>query len=196
MGNKTNAAEPLFEIDGKARKLFKPYRKSLPIKAIGQIGDVGDQMPLRVICVGVFGLGLLRSDARMMRAGVRMLLSHELATLAKNTVKRRMDRTRPRRAKKAARPQKGKDTGKEVTSFPSGHSAGSMAVACAFAAEYPEHRGAALGTAGAVGLAQIPTCAHYPSDVAAGMAVGAMANGVIGIALRWLDALAGRHFRQ
>ncbi len=196
MGNKTNAAEPLFEIDGKARKLFKPYRTSLPVKAIGQFGDVGDQMPLRVICVCVFGLGLLRGDARMMRAGVRMLVSHELATLAKNTVKRRVDRTRPRRAKKVVRPRKGNDTGKEVTSFPSGHSAGSMAVACAFAAEYPGHRVAALGTAGSVGLAQIPPCAHYPSDVAAGMTIGAMANGVVGVAWRWFEALAVRHFRQ
>jgi undecaprenyl-diphosphatase len=184
---KNKTAEPLLEIDRRARKLFKPYRKSLPVKAIDAIGDIGDQNPLRLVCLGLFGLGLMRRDARMMRAGARMLLAHELATLAKDAVKRRVDRTRPRRASKTPKPKKGRHTGKEVTSFPSGHSAGSMAVACAFAAEYPEHRGAALGAAGALGLAQIPTCAHYPSDVAAGMAIGAATEGVVGLAWRLVE---------
>ncbi len=195
MGKKSDAAEPLFEIDRKARTLFKPYHNSSAVETVHTLADVGDQLPLRVICAGVFGLGLLRRDPRMMRAGVRMLLSHELATLAKNAVKHRVDRTRPRHAKRAAKPRKGKDTSKELTSFPSGHSAGSMAVACAFAAEYPEYRGAALGVAGAVGLAQIPTCAHYPSDVAAGMAIGATASRAVGLAWHWLEALAIRQAR-
>lgn len=183
MASKTQAAEPLFEIDRKARTLFKPYRKTRVVEAIDLLGDVGDQTQLRLVCLGLFGLGAMRRDPRMMRAGIRMLLSHELATLAKDVVKRRVDRTRPRRDART-KPRKGNHTSKEITSFPSGHSAGSMAVAHAFAAEYPEHRGAALTAAGAVGLAQIPTCAHYPSDVAAGMTIGALAEAVIGLAWR------------
>ena len=183
MGRKTRAAEPLFEIDRRARKLFTPYRKSRAVGAIHVVGSVGDQTQLRLVCRGVFGLGALRKDPRMMRAGVRMLVSHELATLAKNAVKRQVDRTRPRRDARD-KPKKGTHTGKEITSFPSGHSAGSMAVACAFAAEYPEHRGAALATAGAVGLAQIPTCAHYPSDVAAGMTLGALVERLVRLVWR------------
>lgn len=183
MAKKTKAAEPLFEIDRQARKLFKPYRETRAVKAIHAFGSIGDQAQMRLVCLGMFGLGALRRDPRMMRAGVRMLLSHELATLAKDAVKRRVDRTRPRRDGRT-KPRKGRHTSKEITSFPSGHSAGSMAVARAFAAEYPEHRAAALAAAGAVGLAQVPTCAHYPSDVAAGMTIGALAEAVVGLAWR------------
>lgn len=174
MANKTQAAEPVFEIDRQARDLFAPHRKTPAVKAIKAFGDIGDQNPQRLVCLGVFALGLVRKDARMMRAGARMLLAHELATLAKNAVKHRVDRTRPRQSKgRQHRPRKGRKTAKEETSFPSGHSAGSMAVASAFAAEYPQHRAPALGLGAAIGLAQIPTCAHYPSDVGAGMTLGA-----------------------
>ena len=79
---------------------------------------------------------------------------------------------------------------KEKQSFPSGHSAGSVAVACAFGAEYPEYRWPALAAAGAVALVQIPTCAHYPSDVAAGSAVGALSERALALAGRGLKALA------
>jgi undecaprenyl-diphosphatase len=176
------AAEPLFEIDRKARKLFKPYGKTAVVQALDIAGGIGDQMPLRIISAGVFGLGLVRRDARMMRAGLRMLLSHEVATLAKNAVKHRVDRTRPRAdTGKTAKPREGRSTAKAETSFPSGHSAGSMAVASAFAAAYPEHRAAALTAAGAAGLSRIPTCAHYPSDVLAGLLIGAAADVAVGL---------------
>lgn len=175
-------AEPLFEFDRKARKLFKPYHETPAAQALDVAGDIGDQTPLRILSLGVFGLGLLRGDGRMMRAGVRMLVSHELATLAKNAVKHRVDRTRPRESGgKTAKPRKGRKTAKAETSFPSGHSAGSMAVASAFASAYPEHRAAAIGAAGAVGLSRIPTCAHYPSDVLAGLLIGAAADGAVGL---------------
>jgi len=187
-GKHKKAAEPLFEIDRKARKLFKPYRKSRAVKTLHWFGDVGDQPQLRLLSIGVLVLGLARSDERMMRAGTRMLLSHELATFAKNAVKRSVDRSRPRSASgtDGHKPRRGRDNSKEETSFPSGHSAGAMTVACAFAAEYPEHRGPALTAAGAVGLAQVPTCAHYPSDVAAGWVIGAAADAAVGLLWRQL----------
>jgi membrane-associated phospholipid phosphatase len=182
MSKKTMAAEPLFEIDRRARKLFKPYGKTAAVKALDVAGGIGDQMPLRIISAGLFALGLLRGDGRMMRAGVRMLVSHEVATLAKNAVKHRVDRRRPRESGgKTAKPRKGRSTAKAETSFPSGHSAGSMAVASAFASEYPQHRAAALAAAGAAGLSRIPTCAHYPSDVLAGLLIGAAADGAVGL---------------
>ena len=40
--------------------------------------------------------GLVRRDGRMARAGARMIAAHLLATAAKNFVKHRVDRTRPR----------------------------------------------------------------------------------------------------
>jgi hypothetical protein len=61
-------------------------------------------------------------------------------------------------------------------SFPSGHTAGSVAVARALAGVYPEARLAAYSGAAAVALVQIPRGAHYPLDVAAGALVGVVAD--------------------
>ena len=189
--NQGTAAEPLFELDRKARRAFLAHRENRVVKALDKLGDVGDQPPLRVISGGLLVLGLVRADARMVRAGARMLLAHELATAAKNRVKHRIDRSRPRSATgtDGHKPKAGHDRRKEESSFPSGHAAGSMAVACAFAAEYPQYRAAALATSGAIGLARIPSCAHYPSDVAAGWAIGALTSATTGLAGRALFRL-------
>jgi membrane-associated phospholipid phosphatase len=180
------AAEPLLEIDRTARKIFKPYKDTVPVRALAWFGQAGDQLQLRVLCGGVLAVGLLRRDARMVRAGARMLAAHELATLAKKAVKNRVDRWRPRNAAggKPVRPRGGHSKAKKLNSFPSGHSAGAAAVACAAAAAYPMQRGRALAAAGAVSLVQVPTGAHYPSDVAAGMTIGAASAAVVGLAWR------------
>jgi membrane-associated phospholipid phosphatase len=103
-----------------------------------------------------------------------MIASHLLATWSKNYVKLRVDRTRPRSAKSREdrKPKPGRNNEKEETSFPSGHSAGALAVAQAFAREVPEYRRSALTGAGLIALAQVPRCAHYPTDVGAGLAIG------------------------
>jgi membrane-associated phospholipid phosphatase len=123
-------------------------------------------------------MGLARRDRRMAGAGARMIAAHLLATAAKNFIKHRVDRTRPRSAtgKDGHKPKPGRSTAKEETSFPSGHSAGAIAVASAYAREYPEHQAAALAGAGVVALAQIPRSAHYPTDVGAGVAIGLAAE--------------------
>ena len=150
-----------------------------PIAAlIGRVGKLGDQPELRILSGGVIAAGLLTSNGRLARAGLRMLIAHELATALKDVIKRRIDRTRPRSA--SSHPQRkvklGKSTAKEETSFPSGHSAGSVAVARAFSREYPQFQGPALAAAGTVAIAQVPRCAHYPTDVAAGIALGAVSE--------------------
>jgi len=183
---KRKAAEPLLEVDRAARALFNPYRSAAPVKALAWFAQAGDQLQLRVLAGGVLAVGLVRRDERIVRAGARMLVSHELATLAKKAVKNRVDRWRPRDAGrgKAVKPRQGHSKAKALNSFPSGHSAGAMAVACAFAAECPEHRAAALGTGAAVSLAQVPTSSHYPSDVAAGAAIGVASDAAVGAAWR------------
>lgn len=111
---------------------------------------------------------------RLVRAGARMIIAHEAATVAKNLLKTEIDRTRPRSAsnRKEKKPKKGSHTAKEKTSFPSGHSAGAIAAARAFSREFPEYGAAAIGAAGLIAVSQIPRCAHYPTDVAAGLLVG------------------------
>lgn len=157
---------------------MKPVSDTTPVKALGVLSEVGDQLQMRVLCGSMIAAGLATSNKRMWKAGARMLVAHELATLLKDTIKRRVDRTRPRSAEshrdRKAKP--GKDTSKEETSFPSGHSAGATAAAMAFAGEYPEHRTAALAAAGLVSAAQVPRCAHYLTDVGAGVLIGAGAG--------------------
>ncbi|HYD23610.1 MAG TPA: phosphatase PAP2 family protein [Croceibacterium sp.] len=195
MGTKARAAEPLLAIDRRTGRLFRPYKDSGPVKALDWFGQAGDQLQLRVLCGGVLALGLVRRDERLVRAAVRMLVSHELATLAKKAVKNRVDRWRPRsiRRGKSVKPRPGSSKAKARNSFPSGHSAGAMAVSCAFAAELPEHRAAALAAGGAVSLAQVPTASHYPSDVVAGAALGAATDAGIGLAWRLAERLWRNH---
>ncbi|WP_162301901.1 phosphatase PAP2 family protein [Croceibacterium ferulae] len=171
------AAEPLFELDRKTRDLLHPHHRTPLVRLLRVIGEAGDQPQLRLLCAGMAVAGLLRGDARMVRAGARMLLAHEIATQAKSAVKGSVDRWRPRSSAdgKEHRPQVGGQRAKELSSFPSGHSAGALAVAGAFATEYPQHGAAALAAAGAIGAIQVPTCAHYPSDVVAGWSIGAVA---------------------
>lgn len=187
MGNKalSKAAEKTSEADIAVTDAFGPHRKELPIRLLSRFSELGDQPQLRLISGGAALAGLLLGRSRLLRAGLRMLVAHEAATFAKNIVKNRVDRARPRSARdrKQAKPKPGERTAKEQTSFPSGHTAGAVAVAQAFSREFPEHRGKALAAAGAVAVAQIPRCAHYPTDVGAGALIGAAAEALV--ALPW-----------
>ncbi|HEX8642547.1 MAG TPA: phosphatase PAP2 family protein [Allosphingosinicella sp.] len=154
---------------------------------LDRLADLGDQPQLRALCAATIAAGLVARRAgggsRLALAGLRMLIAHEAATLAKNFVKRRIDRTRPRSSAKAGKdpvPSPGRRRHKEETSFPSGHSAGAAAVTRAFAREFPEYAGPAAGAAAALALVQIPRCAHYPTDVAAGIAIGLAAEAALG----------------
>ncbi len=183
------AHRALINADKAALRAVAPKRKSMAVRAIFRASELGDQPQLLTLSGGLLALGLVRGDGRMARAGARMVLSHLLATAAKNFVKHRIDRTRPRSTGRgkghAIKP--GRSRAKEETSFPSGHSAGAAAVARAFARDYPEHRGAALAGAGFIALAQIPRSAHYPTDVAAGLAIGLAAEKAVDLVWPFAD---------
>jgi membrane-associated phospholipid phosphatase len=174
-------AKHVLKVDSAAARLARRYEDSAAVKLLEHVADLGDQPPMRILCASVIGIGLLAGNRRLARAGVAMLAAHSLATFVKDEVKERVDRTRPRSAAKPgkdSKPRPGDSKAKEETSFPSGHSAGAAAVARAFARAYPEHAGKAYGTAGVIALAQIPRCAHYPTDVGAGLAIGIAAEAV------------------
>ena len=186
-GRKKAAGEALLAGDRKVAEAVVPYEGTLPIRALGRFAALADQPPLRILCGAVIAAGIARGDARLAGAGARMLAAHALATWGKNFIKHRVDRTRPAAMAKPGkdhRPSPGRTSSKEDTSFPSGHSAGAAAVAAAFARDYPEHRAAAYGAAGALALAQIPRCTHYPTDVGAGIAIGVAAETLLAGAVR------------
>ena len=172
--------------EARAVKALAPQPGTAAATVVSTIGKLGDQPELRTISAVVIAGGLLTGNRRLVRAGVRMLLAHELTTLAKDVIKRRIDRTRPHSASSPAerRVKPGRHTAKTKTSFPSGHSGGAVAVARALAREYPEHQAPALAAAGAVAVMQVPRLNHYPTDIAAGMLLGtaceAVAHLVIG----------------
>ena len=199
-GRKTKAAaEALGEADAAAADALEPYADAPWLEPLA---DLGDQPQLRTLCAAAIAAGLAAGPRsgygpRLARAGLRMLIAHELATLAKNFVKHRIDRTRPRSRKtdgKGHKPSPGTSRQKEETSFPSGHAAGSAAVARAFAREFPEHVAPAAAAAGALSLVQVPRCAHYPTDIAAGLAVGLAAEAALAAIWpapeTWSDRLA------
>lgn len=171
-------AKALGEADKAVADAVAPYVETPPVRAISWLSEVGDQPPLRTLCAAVVAAGLAGPDPRLMRGGVRMIAAHTLATAAKSAIKHRVDRTRPHKDKDAAL-KPGRHRGKDYASFPSGHSAGAIAVARAYAREYPEHKAAALAGAGTVALAQIPRSAHYPTDVGSGLVIGWLTEALV-----------------
>lgn len=178
------AADAVQEVDAAVTQAALPYRHTAAVETLAWASELGDQPQMRMLCGGVIGLGLLRRDSRLIRTGVRMLAAHTLATWAKNRIKKRIDRTRPRSTKDAGEIEShkikpGHNTAKEETSFPSGHSAGAAAVARAFARDYPDYAAPAYAGAALIALAQIPRCAHYPTDVGSGLLLGLAAEAAI-----------------
>jgi membrane-associated phospholipid phosphatase len=164
--------------DLKVAKAAASARQSWPVRLLGTLSELADQPPLIGFCAGLFAFGLVTRDRRLASAGGRMLAAELLATEMKSQIKHRVDRTRPRVAAngKTYRFEKGDDHASGLNSFPSGHTAGAVAVARAYAREYPEYGALAYGAAAAVAAIQIPRCQHYPSDLAVGAAIGLVAE--------------------
>lgn len=188
--NLGRVAETAAKADLEATRSAGRHRASLPVQALSGVAKLGDQPELRLLSAALVAAGLLLGRRRLSRAGFRMLVAHEAATLAKDFVKNRVDRTRPRsaRAHSDAAPEPGRKTAKEQTSFPSGHSAGAVAVARAYSREFPEHRAPALAAAGLIAVGQVPKRAHYPTDVLAGVIVGAATEAAVAAVWRNPDA--------
>jgi membrane-associated phospholipid phosphatase len=151
-----------------------------PVKALAAMAEVGDQPPLLALSALVALAGWWRGDTKLLRAGIRMFAAEAVATGAKDVIKRTVARTRPELLIEEGRYEMkrgGPYTGK-WNSFPSGHTAGAVAVSRAFAREYPEHRIPAYAAAATIAAAQVPACNHYPSDIGAGA--------VVGLASEWL----------
>ena len=176
MTTKRTAAR-IEKADRKASHRLNDERDSWPMRLIGSASDIGDQPQMRLLCAAAIALGALRHDGKLAKTGVAMLAAHTLATWAKSGVKAVVDRTRPNREQNGYRFGLGDSEAHSENSFPSGHSAGAVAVARAFVRNYPEYSVAALSVAGAVAAVQIPRGTHFIGDVLAGSLIGLIAEG-------------------
>ncbi len=161
-----------------AREVSLPKAKPVG-KWTRRFAEVGDQPPLVAISLGVIAAGVVGGHDRLRRTGLRMLTAHSLSTIAKLAGKDRIDRTRPGALnEKPYRLAKGASHDGRLRSMPSGHSAGTVALAGAIAADYP---GALLplgAASAAVAAAQLPSRNHYLSDVVVGAVIGLAVAGL------------------
>lgn len=168
---------PVEEVDVKVASAVALDRRRKPAKLIARFAELGDQPPLILLSVGVAAVGALRRNERLARTGLRMLAAHSLATMTKRLGKGLIDRTRPDNALRKGRyrlAQGDSDEGR-LRSMPSGHSAGSTALAIAATSDYPRVTGLVSAGTGAVMLAQLPSKNHFLSDVVAGAGIGTLA---------------------
>jgi membrane-associated phospholipid phosphatase len=174
-------AHPVEQADAAVAEAAGRYRHSPVVKALGAFGDLADQPPLIAGTILALGVGWWRGDARLMRAGARMLAAELVATGLKAAVKASVSRTRPRLLVEEGRYETmtgGPNEG-PWNSFPSGHTAGAVAVSRALVREYPDAAPYAYGAAGVAAAIQIPKCAHYPTDVGAGALLGWIAEALV-----------------
>ena len=182
------------EVDVALAAHLAGYRDHPVVRGLGIMSEVGDQPPLLALSGAVLAYGVLVGDRRSVGAGARMLGSLVLATWIKTGLKHLVTRTRPNVLLDEGQYELepfGPDEGSRQ-SFPSGHTAGSVAVAQAVSRAYPQARTAAYAGAAAVALVQIPRGAHYPADVAGGAVVGVIAEAAINGMASYFSAATGR----
>lgn len=171
-------------IDANIATAAVTYRENPVVKAVGLLSEASDQPPLITASAVTLAAGLVLRQPRLARAGLRMLASELVATGIKGQIKRYVARTRPHKmledGRYLLRPDKKatKDEG-PWNSFPSGHTAGAVAVGRALSREYPQASGVAAATAAAVGVIQLPRGNHFASDVVAGALVGLVSEAIV-----------------
>jgi membrane-associated phospholipid phosphatase len=179
-------------IDAAVSTALMRHRENRVVRALGLAAELADQPPLIGGSLAAIGAGAVLRRPQLLRAGLRMLASELVATGVKAVIKHHVDRTRPHKMLEDGRYSlhpdgKGSKDEGPWNSFPSGHTAGAVAVGRAVTREYP----GALPLAGLavtmVALIQLPRGKHFASDVIAGLAIGAVSEAVVNAAARRLD---------
>ncbi len=182
------AAQTVERVDIAVTEAMDDHRDRPVVKALGFLSEIGDQPPLRLLTLGASAVGLWSGDPRLTRTGIRMFAAHSLATGIKTLIKRSIDRTRPYKALDDHYRMEAGDSGEHaLSSFPSGHTAGSLAVSQALARDYPNSRGAGLAATAAIAAIQVPRARHFVSDIVAGAAIGWAAEQVSSRLFDWAE---------
>lgn len=183
-------------IDATVSTALMQHRENRVVRALGFAAEAADQPPLFGASLVTIGLGAALRRPRLLRAGLRMLASELVATGIKSAIKHHVNRTRPHKMLKDGRyslhtdASGSKDDG-PWNSFPSGHTAGAVAVSKAVTREYPEARPVAGIAATLVALIQLPRGKHFASDVVAGAVIGIVSEALVDAAARRLRRVPG-----
>ena len=122
--------------------------------------------------IGLAALLASTGNGRARRAASRGLITLGVTSLIANQVAKRLNR-RPRPSLERVPLARLAGRIPTSTSFPSGHSASAAAFASGVAMELPVLGLPVRTLAGLVGFSRVATGAHYPSDVVAGVLLGA-----------------------
>ncbi|TPG49791.1 phosphatase PAP2 family protein [Sphingomonas glacialis] len=198
MSKIAKAARKIARADRKATHRAAAHRDTPAVKLAGAASEVADQPPLLLLGVGTIVVGAVLRRPTVIRNGVRMLASEVLATAIKNGIKRSIDRTRPQKAIETGKHHfaPGKSEAHGDTSFPSGHTAGAVAVAGAIAQDVPGALAPAYAAAAGVAAVQMPRGKHYILDTVAGAAVGFVAQKATSLIIRAAEPALVRLFKR
>ena len=154
------------------------------VRALTPLAKAADEPPLVALSVATLLGGAVLRRADVARVGARMLAAHLVANALKTVLKGAVDRRRPNAVEDGPEIKPGTGTDdKDANAFPSGHTAGALAVAQAVAHEVPRYAVPARAVALVAGGTQVPRGAHYLSDVVSGAAVGWLSERIAGYAL-------------
>jgi membrane-associated phospholipid phosphatase len=176
-------------LDVEAALRLGEWRDNPAVKALAGLAQIADQIPAVTAGALMLAVALLRRDARLGEAAIRLVAAVLIATALKMGVERAVARTRPN-AVLDGRPyarKRGGSRKRALQAFPSGHTADAVAAARALARAYPGLAQPIWGAAALIALVQLPAGAHYPSDLAAGALIGLLGEEA---AQRAADAVA------
>ena len=169
-----DAASAVEEADKEVARSAARHRHHPVVKTLGTASEIADQIPLSIVCAAMIGTGAIIHRPYMTQVGLKMMTAHVLANSVKRIIKNNFKRTRPKVMieEQTYECEAGESEGGHDTSFPSGHTAGAVAVATVMARDLPQTAVPALAIAAMIAGIQVPRGKHYPIDVAAGAVLG------------------------